>query len=105
MHVILSQLKNWIPQLPVIDWFNYHYMKLNDSKCNLLVCGNKEEVIMAEIGNIFITETHEVKLLRTIIVCDLSFKKHTTPMSPYTFVISVTEHQISTTGLTTDTNI
>ena len=33
----------------VIDWFNYNYMKLNDSKCNLLVCGNKEEVIIAKI--------------------------------------------------------
>ena len=35
----------------VIDWFNYNYMKLNDSKCNLLVCGYKEEVIIAKIGN------------------------------------------------------
>ena len=59
----------------VIDWFNYNYMKLNDSKCNLLVCGNKEEVIIAKIGNALITETHEVKLLGTP---ELSFKNHTT---------------------------
>ena len=62
----------------VIDWFNYNYMKLNDSKCNLLVCDNKEEVIIAKIGNALITESHEVKLLGAIINRDLSFKKHTT---------------------------
>ena len=48
-------------------------MKLNDSKCNLLVCGNNEEVIIAKIGNALITETHEVKLLGTLIDCELSF--------------------------------
>ena len=53
-------------------------MKLNDSKCNLLVCGNKEEVIIAKIGNALITETHEVKLLGTLIDRELSFKNHTT---------------------------
>ena len=62
----------------VIDGFNYNYMKLNDSKCNLLVCGNKEEVIIAKIGNAIITESYEVKLLGAIIDCDISFKKHTT---------------------------
>ena len=62
----------------VIDWFNYNYMKLNDSKCNLLVCGNKEEVIIAKIGNALITETHEVKLLGTLTDRELSFKNHTT---------------------------
>ena len=62
----------------VIDWFNYNYMKLNDSKCNLLLCGNKVEVIIEKIGNAFITETDEVKLLVTITDRDLSFKKHTT---------------------------
>ena len=61
----------------VIGWFNYNYMKLNDSKCNLLVCGNKEEVIIAKIGNALVTESHEMKLLETIIDRDLSFKKHT----------------------------
>ena len=47
-------------------------------KCNLLVYGDKEEVIIAKIRNEFITETHEVKLLGTIIDRDLSFKKHRT---------------------------
>ena len=35
----------------VIDWFWYNYMKLNVSKCHLLVCGIKEEVVIANIGN------------------------------------------------------
>ena len=38
----------------VIDWFRNNYMKLNESKCHLLVCGNKEEVIIAMIGNVFL---------------------------------------------------
>ena len=42
----------------VIDWFSYNYMKLNESKCHLLVCGNKEEVIIAKIGNSSVIETH-----------------------------------------------
>ena len=61
---------NWSPQLQLHN--------PNDSKCNLLVCGNKEEIIIAKIGNAFKTETHEVKLLGTIIDRNLSFKKHTT---------------------------
>ena len=38
-------------------------MKLNDSKCHFLVCGRKEEVIIANVGNANIIESHEVKLL------------------------------------------
>ena len=60
----------------VIDWFSYNYMKLNESKCHLLVCGNKEEVIIAKIGNSSVIETHAVKLLGTFIDRDLRFKKH-----------------------------
>ena len=47
----------------VIDWFRYNYMKLNESKCQLLVCGNEGEVISAKINNSSVIETHEVKLL------------------------------------------
>ena len=25
----------------VVKWFDYNYMKLNESKCKLLICGNK----------------------------------------------------------------
>ena len=51
-------------------------MKLNGSKCQLLVCGNKEEVIIAKIKNSSVIETHEVKLLRSLIDRNLRFKNH-----------------------------
>ena len=37
----------------VIGWFRYNFMKLNVSKCQLLVCGNKEEGIIAKIVQFF----------------------------------------------------
>ena len=51
----------------VIDWFWYNYMKLNESKCHLLVCRIKEEVVIVNI---------EVKLLGVTIDRELKFKKH-----------------------------
>ena len=51
-------------------------MKLNESKCHLLVCGNKEEVIIAKIGHASVIETHEVKLLGITIGRELKFKNH-----------------------------
>ena len=60
----------------VIEWFRNNYMKLNESKCHLLVCGNKEEVMIAKIGNATVIETHEVKLLGFNIDRDLRFKNH-----------------------------
>ena len=51
-------------------------MKLNESKCQLLVCGNKEEVIIAKIKNSSVIGTHEVKLLGTLIDRNLRFKSH-----------------------------
>ena len=62
----------------VLNWFKYNYMKPNDSKCHLLVSGNKEEVIVAKIGNAFIVESHEVKLLGSKIDRELNFKGHMT---------------------------
>ena len=50
-------------------------MKLNESKCHLM-CGIKEEVVIANIGNSSIIETHEVKLLGVTIDRELKFKKH-----------------------------
>ena len=76
-------LKNLIEKLEssaseVLNWFKYNYMKPNDSKCHLLVSGNKEEVIVAKIGNAFIVESHEVKLLGTKIDRELNFRSHMT---------------------------
>ena len=47
----------------VIKWFDYNYMKLNESKCKLLISGNKEEVIIATVGSAKIIESHKVTLL------------------------------------------
>ena len=60
----------------VIDWCRNNYMKLNESKCHLIVCGNKEEVMITKIANTSIIETHEVKLLGITIDRNLSFKSH-----------------------------
>ena len=46
------------------------------SKCHLLLCGKKEEVIIAKMGSSSVIETHEVRLLGVIINRDLSFKNH-----------------------------
>ena len=35
----------------VIQWFENNYMKLNESKCNILISGKKEEVIIASVGS------------------------------------------------------
>ena len=48
----------------VINWFEYNYMKLNQSKCKILISGKKEEeVIIATVGETKIIESHKVKLL------------------------------------------
>ena len=76
-------LKNLIDKLEssaslVLNWFKYNYMKPNDSKCHLIVSGNKEEVIVAKIGEAIIIESHEVKLLGTKIDRELKFNTHMT---------------------------
>ena len=52
----------------VIKWVDYNYMKLNESKCKLLISGNKEEVIIATVGSAKIIESHEVTLLVVILI-------------------------------------
>ena len=51
-------------------------MKLNESKWHLIVCGNKEEIMIANVGNATVIETHKVKLLGFNIDRDLRFKNH-----------------------------
>ena len=53
-------------------------MKLNNSKRHLLVCGRRGEVIIANIGNSSIVESHEIKLLGISIDRELKFKSHLT---------------------------
>ena len=60
----------------VIEWFENNYMKLNESKCKILVCGNKEEVIIASVGISKIIEFHKIALLGTHIDRKLKFDDH-----------------------------
>ena len=46
-----------------MEWFRYNGMKLNSSKCHLLVCGHKFESMICKVGNSQVIETHLVKLL------------------------------------------
>ena len=51
-------------------------MKLNSSKCKLLVCGHKFECMVCKVGSSNVIETHEVKLLGVKIGSDLTFNSH-----------------------------
>ena len=60
----------------VIEWFRYNSMKLNTSKCHLLVSGNKNEVMIASVGVSKIIEENKVKLLGINIDRHLKFDDH-----------------------------
>lgn len=59
-----------------ILWFKANYMKLNESKCHLLIAGHKYEHIFTTIGNVKIWETQREKLLGINIDNKLNFKYH-----------------------------
>ena len=59
-----------------LGWFHSNGMKLNSSKCHLLVCENKFECTLCEIGGSQIIESHLVKLLGVYIESELTFKNH-----------------------------
>ena len=46
-----------------MEWFHYNGMKLNFSKCHLLVCGHQFESMILKIENTMVIETNLVKLL------------------------------------------
>ena len=60
----------------VINWFEFNYMKLNQSKFKILVSGNKEEVIIATVGETKMIESHKVKLLGIYIDRELKLNDH-----------------------------
>ena len=62
--------------MKAIDWFNYNSMKLKAGKCHLLLCGHKYELMIGNVDNNFIIESHKVKLLGIEIDSDLKFKDH-----------------------------
>ena len=51
-------------------------MKLNESKCKLLMRENKGEIMIASVGNTKLIESHKVKLLGTIIDRELTFNEN-----------------------------
>ena len=59
-----------------LDWFRSNGMKLNSSKCKLLVCGHKFENMICKVENSQIIETRMVKLLGIQIDSDLTFSTH-----------------------------
>ena len=61
-----------------LNWFYYNGMKLNSSKCHLLISGNKYECMICKIGTSQVIETHLVKLLGVKIESDLSFNTYLT---------------------------
>ena len=71
---LMSRLESSAEEL--IKWFKYNYMKLNESKCHLLIGGYKHEVVIANIGTVPIIEENESKLLGVHIDKDLKFDKH-----------------------------
>ena len=51
-------------------------MKQNADKCHLLLCGHKYGLMIENVDNNFIIESHKVKLLGIEIDSDLKFKDH-----------------------------
>ena len=58
-----------------LEWFCDNGMKPNSSKCHLLICGHKFEVMLCEIGNSQVIETHLAKLLGIKMESELTFNK------------------------------
>ena len=74
LHSVVDKLETSAKS--VINWLGYNYMKLNESKCKLLISGNKEEVIIASVEEIKIIESHKVTLLGISIDRELKFNDH-----------------------------
>jgi len=59
-----------------LEWFGCNYMKLNESKCHLLLSGHKHEHIFARAGGATIWESQMEKLLGVCIDRNISLKHH-----------------------------
>ena len=57
-------------------WFEMNYMTLDTDKCYLLISGNKNEQIWAELDRDIIWESNDVKLLGITLDNNLKFDKH-----------------------------
>ena len=49
--------------MKAIDRFTYNSRTLNADKCHLLLCGHKYELMIGNVDNNFIIESHKVKFL------------------------------------------
>ena len=59
-----------------LNWFRDNYMKLNTSKCHLLVSGEIKEDIYVKVGNYLIKNKDEVNLLGIKLDNKLKFTEH-----------------------------
>ena len=59
-----------------IKWSGWNYMKLNEEKCHLMISGNHNECLWAQVGNSKIWESYREKLLGIHIDQDLKFNYH-----------------------------
>ena len=62
--------------LSAIIWFENKYMKLNQSKCHFLTCGNTPEHLWVKVGEELIWESKEEQLLGVTIDKNLNFNSH-----------------------------
>ena len=74
LKVALDKLEN-CSELAVV-WFKSNYMKLNEEKCELLVCDYRFEQIWIKIGDSKTWEKSMVKLLGVTIDNELKFDKY-----------------------------
>ena len=59
-----------------LEWFCVNGRKPNSSKCHLLMCGHKFEVMLCKIGNSQVVETLLTKRLGIKMEFKLTFNKH-----------------------------
>ena len=59
-----------------IMWFDYNYMKSNQSKCHFMVASNSPELLWIQVGEQIIWESEREKLLGVTMDKGLRFDKH-----------------------------
>ena len=74
LNVVKSKLET--NSKKAIQWFKENYMKLNEDKCKLIICGKKNENISVKVGSAEIWEEQFVTLLGICIDNKLSFDKY-----------------------------
>ena len=73
LKVVLDKLEN-CSELAIV-WFKSNYMKFNEEKCELLVCGYRFEQLWIKVGDNKTWEKSLVKLLGVTIANELKFDK------------------------------